>query len=153
MLNQHFGGNDWFTEDNNLASVEYEMHPDAEHYHKINMPDAVQSAIRMGKPWVIRTHPDYAGLQFLNTVFGGYFGSRLMANIREDKGYTYGIGSTYSSYLKTGVFRIVSEVGADVADNAVEEIKTEINKLQQETIKKKELIWYEIMYWEVSSGV
>ncbi len=139
LLNQHFGGSDWFTEDNNLASAEYEIHPDAEHYHKISMPDAVQSAIRMGKPWVTRTHPDFAGLQFLNTVFGGYFGSRLMANIREDKGYTYGIGSTYYSYLKTGIFRIVSEVGADVADKAVEEIKTEINKLRQETIKKKEL--------------
>src|SRR5690606_24264436 len=56
-----------------------------------NDPNSVQGAIRMAKLFPQRHHPDYAALIILNTVFGGYFGSRLMSNIREEKGYTYGI--------------------------------------------------------------
>src|SRR5690606_25801294 len=54
--------------------------------HLITRPDALQSALRLGFRTVQRSHSDFPGLQFLNTVLGGYFGSRLMANIREDKG-------------------------------------------------------------------
>ncbi|HEY1005849.1 MAG TPA: insulinase family protein [Sphingobacteriaceae bacterium] len=60
--------------------------PGREYY--IERPDALQSAIRMGMVAINRTHPDFAGLQVVNTILGGYFGSRLMANIREDKGFT-----------------------------------------------------------------
>ena len=52
--------------------------------------DAMQSAVKLGTTTILRTHPDYLKLRVLITLFGGYFGSRLMSNIREDKGYTYG---------------------------------------------------------------
>jgi zinc protease len=74
----------------------------------------------------------FRALQVLNTVLGGYFGSRLMANIREDKGYTYGIGSGMSSFKQTGAFFIASEVGADVCKAAVVEIEKEVNLLKDE---------------------
>ena len=74
----------------------------------------LQSAIRMGRPAINRNHPDFQALQVLNTVLGGYFGSRLMTNIREDKGYTYGIGSGVSALKHGGALFIATEVGADV---------------------------------------
>lgn len=105
----------------------------------IEKEDALQSAIRLGIPTVNRTHQDYAGLQVLNTVLGGYFGSRLMANIREDKGYTYGIGSANVPYKNCGVFFIASEVGVDVCKNTLEEIQKEIQVLQTVLIPEEEL--------------
>lgn len=101
--------------------------------------DALQSAIRIGISTINRTHPDFPGLQVLNTVLGGYFGSRLMANIREDKGYTYGIGSAISSHKKTGTFFIATEVGAEVCRNALSEIEKEINLLKTVLIPEEEL--------------
>ena len=59
----------------------------------IDKPNAVQSAIKIGIPTIQRSHPDYIPLRILITALGGYFGSRLMQNIREKKGYTYGISS------------------------------------------------------------
>jgi zinc protease len=102
-------------------------------------PNALQSAIRIGTPFINRTHPDFPAMQVLNTVLGGYFGSRLMANIREDKGYTYGIGSGMSSFKQTGAFFIASEVGADVCKAAIAEIEKEVNRLKNEIVPDDEL--------------
>lgn len=105
----------------------------------IDKPEALQSAIRLGFSTINRTHPDFAGLQVLNTVLGGYFGSRLMANIREDKGYTYGIGSAIVSMKKTGTFFIATEVGTEVCRQALQEIEKEINLLKTVLIPEEEL--------------
>lgn len=102
-------------------------------------PDSIQSAIRLGQLSVLRSHPDFPALQFLNTVLGGYFGSRLMANIREEKGYTYGIGSAQVSLQNAGYFLIASEVGADVCNATLGEIEKEINILKTELIPSEEL--------------
>lgn len=107
--------------------------------HYVERPDALQSAIRLGRISVNRSHADFPGLQVLNTVFGGYFSSRLMSNIREDKGYTYGIGSAIVSYQNAGYFVIGSEVGADVCTAAINEIEKEIKILQTELIPQQEL--------------
>jgi predicted Zn-dependent peptidase len=93
----------------------------------------------MGLPIINRTHPDFPALQVLNTVLGGYFGSRLMANIREDKGYTYGIGSGMSSLKHSGSLFIATEVGADVCQSAITEIEKEVNLLKSELIPDDEL--------------
>jgi zinc protease len=100
---------------------------------------AVQSAIRIGRPMFNRRHPDYFRMLVLNTILGGYFGSRLMANIREDKGYTYGIGSSIGSLHKTGMFFITTEVGADVTGDAINEIYKEIARLREQAIPDDEL--------------
>jgi len=105
----------------------------------IEKPQALQSAIRIGIPTINRVHPDFAAFQVLNTVLGGYFGSRLMTNIREDKGYTYGIGSGNASFEQAGFFFIASEVGADVCRNTLQEIEKEINILKTELIPNEEL--------------
>ena len=73
----------------------------------------------VGKILFNKTHSDYHSMHVLNTVFGGYFGSRLMTNIREDKGYTYGIGSGITSLQHSGYFFISTEVGVDVTKQAI----------------------------------
>jgi len=92
-----------------------------------------------GKILFPRNHPDYVGMAILSTILGGYFGSRLMANIREDKGYTYGIGSGLVSMRHSGYLYIASDVGANVREQAVEEIYKEIDRLCNDLVSTEEL--------------
>ncbi|MBD3749320.1 MAG: insulinase family protein [Sphingobacteriales bacterium] len=135
-LEQLFGS--WSTEVT-LKEFNINIQPDEQKWHDIEKPQALQSAIRLGISTVNRTHPDFMGLQVLNTVLGGYFGSRLMANIREDKGYTYGIGSANVTLQHAGFFFIASEVGADVCGATLTEIEKEIAILKTELIPNEEL--------------
>lgn len=105
----------------------------------IEKKDAMQSAIRIGRRLFNKTHHDYFGMQLVNTILGGYFGSRLMSNIREDKGYTYGIGSGIASLLHDGFFYISTEVGVDVTTATLTEIYKEIEILQNNLIPNEEL--------------
>lgn len=137
-IENHFGKNDW-TLKKKLITPEYKLASQKDKKIHIEKDDAVQTALRIGKPTINKLHKDYMGLQVVNTILGGYFGSRLMANIREDKGYTYGIGSMLGSLKNTGYFAIVSEVGSDVSEKAVNEIYFEIKKLREELVSEKEL--------------
>jgi predicted Zn-dependent peptidase len=136
LIEKHFGGM------NSGDKIQHAKPADikaAKGEHYIEKKDALQSAIRIGKILFTKQHPDYPVMLVLNTIFGGYFGSRLMANIREDKGYTYGIGSAMVSFSNAGYFTISTEVGADVTKDAVKEIYFELNKIQTEKISDSEL--------------
>jgi predicted Zn-dependent peptidase len=130
---------DWKNADTPADTTQPELKSAGEHFYFTEKPDALQSAIRMGLPVINRTHADFPALQVLNTVLGGYFGSRLMANIREDKGYTYGIGAGLTSLKHTGSLFIATEVGADVCKAAMTEIEKELNLLKTELIPDEEL--------------
>jgi zinc protease len=130
---------DWKNAAEKPDTTQPELTSAAEHFYFIEKPDALQSAIRMGLPVINRTHPDFPSLQVLNTILGGYFGSRLMANIREDKGYTYGIGSGMTSLKYSGAMFIATEVGADVCKAAIAEIEKEIDLLKTALIPEEEL--------------
>lgn len=99
----------------------------------------VQSTIRIGKRLFNRSHPDYMTFMLLNEVLGGYFGSRLMSNIREDKGYTYGIYSQLYSLNHDGYFSIGTDVDTENENQTVEEIYKEIKALQDTPIPLEEL--------------
>ena len=129
----------WVDTSSKTDTSQPELTPSAERFYFTEKPEALQSAIRIGIPVVNRTHPDFPPLQVLNTVLGGYFGSRLMTNIREDKGYTYGVGSGMTSLKLSGSLFIATEVGADVCKAAITEIEKEINLLKQELIPDEEL--------------
>jgi len=105
----------------------------------IEKENVYQSAIRIGKKLFNKHHPDYMGMQILNTILGGYFGSRLMKNIREEKGYTYGIGSMVISMHREGYMVIASEVGKEVCTPALQEIYHEIKVLRETIVPDKEL--------------
>jgi zinc protease len=121
------------------SDVKYKIQASNAGKHYIEKSTAIQSAIRIGRVLFNKTHTDYFGMQVLNCVLGGYFGSRLMANIREDKGYTYGIGSGIVSLKHGGYFYISTEVGADVTKAALKEIYHEMALLRNELIPEEEL--------------
>ncbi len=106
------------------------------HLHKEN---SVQSAIRFAKPIMAKNHPDYQAFFVLNTILGGYFGSRLMSNIREDKGYTYGIYSGITHLDEASYFYISSEVGLPVCQAAIAEVYAEMQRLREELVSEEEL--------------
>jgi len=136
-INAFFGDFDGLKSENNLFPNVFS--DPAKQYTFIEKPGAVQTAIRIGKTMFNKTHPDFQKLRVLNTVLGGYFGSRLMTNIREDKGYTYGIGSAIVSMRYSGYFFITSEVGASVTNDAIQEIYKELEILQNDLIPVDEL--------------
>jgi len=105
----------------------------------INKNDAVQSAIRIGKVIIPRTHPDFIPLSITIFALGGYFGSRLMKRLREEKGYTYGIYSFVFSHKNTNVMTIFTEVNTETTYEAIKCIYEEIDKLCQEPISELEL--------------
>lgn len=133
-------GNDWGDRDGTVSATQMPkvLAPDGALTLDVR-DDAMQSAIRMGSLSIQRSHPDFPGLQVLNTVLGGYFGSRLMANIREDKGYTYSISSGLVSLKHSAFFTLASEVGVAVTAPTLGEIEREVNKLRMEPISEKEL--------------
>ena len=100
---------------------------------------ALQTAIRVGRTLFNKTHPDFEEFLILNTILGDYFGSRLMANIREDKGYTYGIGSMVMELQKSGYFFVATEVGSEHKEATLIEIQREFECLQNELISEEEL--------------
>src|SRR6185312_12597437 len=132
-------GKGWESQSVKTDTTQPDLKPATEKFYFIERSEALQSAIRIGTPFINRQHPDFPAVQVLNTVLGGYFGSRLMNNIREDKGYTYGIGAGVSSYRQGGAMFIATEVGAEVCKAAVSEIEKEINLLKTELIPDEEL--------------
>ncbi len=106
----------------------------------VEKPDAMQSAIRIGKPIISRKHPDYNRFLLLNTILGGYFGSRLISNLREDKGYTYGVSSFVTNYKYAGYFSVSTEVNVQHTDAALSEICREMDRLRNEEVGEDELL-------------
>lgn len=136
LLNKSFG--DLRGGMKNIADVPVALNTAKKELHF--KEDALQSAIRIGKIVDVKFgSTDYFRLKVLNTMLGGYFGSRLMMNIREDKGFTYGIGSGINAMLNGVVFSIATEVGSDVTEQALDEIYTEVRRLQDEPISNEEL--------------
>ncbi|MDQ1654743.1 MAG: zinc protease, partial [Cryptosporangiaceae bacterium] len=95
----------------------------------VDRPGSVQSSIRMGVSAVPRSHPDYPALQLANLVFGGYFSSRWMENIREDKGYTYGAHSGTEFVPGGAVLSVETDVASDVTAAALLETRYELGRL------------------------
>ena len=105
----------------------------------IEKAKASQSAIRFGKQMPAKSHPDFPLIYLANLILGGYFGSRLMSNLREDKGYTYGIGSGLVNMQEVNYWFLSTEVGAEVTPLAIQEIEKELRKLSNELISEEEL--------------
>ena len=101
--------------------------------------DAMQSAVKMGCTTITREHPDYPKLRVLMTLFGGYFGSRLMSNIREDKGYTYGISAGVVFYPDSGLLIVSTETDNEYVEPLIQEVYHEIDRLHQEPVSAEEL--------------
>ena len=108
-------------------------------YRIQNDPNGVQGAIRIARPFPNRHHPDFMKVMVLNTLFGGFFGSRLMSNIREDKGYTYGIHSYIQNHIQQTAWLISTEAGKDVCDATLSEVYKEMQSLRDGVVDEEEL--------------
>jgi predicted Zn-dependent peptidase len=137
LLNTHFG--DLKNQPANLSQISPQP-AEEKKYRVINDPNGVQGAIRMGTPFPNRHHPDFLKVQVLNNLFGGYFSSRLMSNIREDKGYTYGIHSYLQNHIHQTAWVISTEAGRDVCEPAIVEIYKEMERLRNEVVEEDELL-------------
>jgi zinc protease len=137
-LNTVFGAAAWSREEA-PKDVVHTPHPAADLRRHTDKKDAVQSTVMIGNATINRYHPDFDKLSIVNTVFGGYFGSRLMTNIREDKGYTYGIHSSLTSYQHGGILEVSAEVGKEVSEATIAEVHNEINAMRNNLIDAEEL--------------
>lgn len=138
QLNLHFGK---LPVKQSAPSVIHPINAAADKKYRIsNDPAGVQGAIRIARPFVTRKHPDFAPMQVLNALFGGFFGSRLMSNIREDKGYTYGIHSYFQNHISESALMISTEAGKEVCEDTVKEVYHEMALLRNELVSDEELL-------------
>ncbi len=137
LLNKYFGN----ITQKSLPDEEYSDVPKGEEKKKvvINKKGALQSAIRIGSSTINKRNPDYPGLKIVDSLLGGYFGSRLMKNIREEKGYSYGINSSVTSLDLSGYKVISTEVSQKNRQETIDEIYKEIRLLQTIPVGKEEL--------------
>jgi len=105
----------------------------------LDVPGSVQSTVRLGWKGITRDHPDYHALQVATMILGGYFGSRLMRRIREEKGYTYGIQAVAGAFSNIGYITIMTDVANAYREKTMNEIWSEIRKLQSEPIGDEEM--------------
>jgi len=136
LLNEQFGdlplGKRTLTSDKRVLATEKK-------YRVTNDENGVQGAIRIARPFPNRHHPDFLKAQVLNILLGGFFGSRLMSNIREDKGYTYGIHSFLQNHIQDTAWMISTEAGKDVCEATIAEVYKEMDKLKNELVDDEEL--------------
>jgi predicted Zn-dependent peptidase len=138
LLNKYFGQHP--ISNSGVLAPEKNYNPaNQKKYNIINDENAVQGAIRLARPFVNRHHPDFKECMVLNTVFGGFFGSRLMNNIREDKGYTYGIHSYVQNHKYQTAWLVSTEAGKEVTPATLTEVYKEMDILKKELLDPEEL--------------
>lgn len=135
-INQYFG--QFIPTNKPKAESNFSTHTQAGSVF-VEKPRSLQNSIRVGKLMMKKTDKDFYRLIVANTVLGGYFGSRLMQNIREDKGYTYGIYSSLQSLRKATFMAIGTDVNAEFTQQTLQEIYKEIEILQNEKVSETEL--------------
>jgi zinc protease len=136
LLDQYFGD----LPNNPVSLTDILSQPAAERKYRITNDEAgVQGSIRIARPFPNRHHPDFIKVMVLNTLLGGFFGSRLMSNIREDKGYTYGIHSFIQNHIHDTAWMISTEAGKDVCEATIEEVYKEMKRLREGFVLEEEL--------------
>lgn len=114
--------------------------PASRYVQVVDRPSAVQSSILVGHAGIERNHEDYITVYLLNMLFGGFFGSRLNLNLREDKGFTYGAHARFDARSRPGPFSAGAEVRNEVTDRAIEEILFEMERIRREPVSEDELM-------------
>ncbi|WP_418407375.1 M16 family metallopeptidase [Alistipes sp.] len=112
--------------------------PVTQHEAFVEHPGAVQSSIRIGRLLFPRQHPDFLGMQVVASALGGYFGSRLMQNLREEHGYTYGVVAAMVNFEREGYFAVAAQVGTEVTREALREIYAEIERMRTGPLSDEE---------------
>jgi zinc protease len=143
LINQHLGKHQ--ASGNPLLTPTFGVKANANIFPKpskvhVPHPGSLQTAIKIGRRLYNRKHPDFPGVFVLNTLLGGYFGSRLMMNIREKKGFTYNIYSSVDAMLNDGYLYIATEVAPENKDATIKAIWVEMKKLRDKPVPAEELL-------------
>ena len=137
-LNDCFGAEAWGCE-KECAAVEPLPPSSCLSRRFIQVPGTMQSAVKIGFMAMDATHPDYHKFRFLCVLLGGYFGSRLMSNIREDNGYTYHISAELDAYGCRNAFMISSETATEYVEPLIKEVYKELDRLVDEPVATDEI--------------
>jgi zinc protease len=138
QLNKNFGQ---LSINKQVADKKHIIHPAKEKkYRIVNDKDGVQGAVRLARSFPNRHHADFTKAMVLNNLFGGFFGSRLMSNIREDKGYTYGIHSYLQNHVHESAWMVSTEAGRDVCEATLTEVYKEMDILCKKLVSEEELL-------------
>jgi zinc protease len=140
LLGARFGA--WKRTGEPLAIPKVSVKPvsnDGVKIYLVDKPGAAQSVIQLGSPGADRLGPDYPAITVMNTILGASFSSRLNTNLRETKGYTYGISSRFAWSPLPGPFSIASQVRTNVTDSSLVEIFRELHSIQDAPVDAKEL--------------
>lgn len=138
LLEQHFGT---LPTGKIVALPQWKLSPppNRQSIHQVLDEHSLQTSIRIGRRLFNRAHPDCDGLYMLNMVLGGYFGGRLMQNLRERNGYTYGVYSSLETLQQSGYWYVHTDVNREMTAPALREIYYEIERLRDELIPAQEL--------------
>lgn len=137
---QHtFGNKPWQATKNTIAKKIFILEPSAEKKLYIAKEDAVQTSLRIGKLAPHFTNSDFGNNYIVNYILGGYFGSKLMTNLREDKGFTYGIHASINNNTYHSELIIQTQVAKEVREEASKEIYNELQKIRLYGIQADEL--------------
>jgi len=124
---------------NRVNSFKYNETSGIKNVYVINKPGAVQSNLRVGHLGIPRNNPDYIAVTIMNTILGGYFGSRINYNLREKHGFTYGARSYFNPHLYSGDFSVDTDVRNEVTDTSITLILGELNRMISEEVTDEEL--------------
>ncbi len=109
------------------------------HVYFVQRPNSVQSSISIGNFTVKRSDPHWYEMQLANTIFGGAFNSRIVRNIREEKGYTYSPSSLFQAFRQAGFYKFDADVRNAVTGPTLVEVFKEIDKMRAEGSQGEEL--------------
>ncbi|MCC7503825.1 MAG: insulinase family protein [Saprospiraceae bacterium] len=136
LLNRHLGQN---RKQGLAPRTPRQIADNQPHKEHIKHAGSLQTAIKTGRRLFSRHHPDYNGVYVLNTILGGYFGSRLMMNVREKRGYTYNIYSTADAMLHDGCLYVATEAHSGKAAATLREVFLEMKRLRETPVSGEEL--------------
>jgi predicted Zn-dependent peptidase len=121
-----------------IPELVFESAPPGRIFREVS--NSVQSTVRIGWKGITRDHPDYQGLQVATMILGGYFGSRLMRKIREEKGYTYGIHAVAGAFHGIGYITIMTDVASAYREETIIEIRKAIAELCTDEVPSDEMV-------------
>lgn len=137
FANEAFG--DWKVDGKAAAAIPMSRTTAEPSFVHLDRSGSVQSSVRIGSPSIPASHPDYVPLRLTSTILGGGFSSRLMQNLREDKGYTYAAGVGYRAGQSGGGMIASADVRNEVTGAAVSEFLAEYKRIGSEAVSKDEL--------------
>ncbi len=138
LITSAFG--DWKDTGDKLAQLPEAPRTSTHEFLLLPRPGSVQSTLRVGRPAVAATHADYIPLQLANVILGGSFDSRIVKNIREDKGYTYSPGARAAGMQHGGSYSVRADVRTEVTAASLMEIFYEMDRMGTTTVGEDELL-------------